>query len=112
VEQAKNADTFAPLGPWLVTPDDAADMGRRRIWLQKNDVVRQDSILARMIFTVPQIVVYLSEFMSLMPGDVILTGTPKWSGLQQARARLSSAPGIYFAAGSGGWASNSPRSRA
>ena len=74
--KAKSADTFAPLGPWLVTPDEAADLGARRIWLQKNDVVRQDSILGRMIFTAPQIVAYLSAFMRLMPGDVILTGTP------------------------------------
>jgi 2-keto-4-pentenoate hydratase/2-oxohepta-3-ene-1,7-dioic acid hydratase in catechol pathway len=74
--KAKSADTFAPLGPWLVTPDEATDLGSRRIWLQKNDVVRQESSLARMIFTVPKIIAHLSEFMSLMPGDVILTGTP------------------------------------
>jgi 2-keto-4-pentenoate hydratase/2-oxohepta-3-ene-1,7-dioic acid hydratase in catechol pathway len=74
--RAKSADTFAPLGPWLVTPDELADFGGRRIWLQKNEVVRQDSILGRMIFTAPQIVAYLSEFMRLTPGDVILTGTP------------------------------------
>jgi 2-keto-4-pentenoate hydratase/2-oxohepta-3-ene-1,7-dioic acid hydratase in catechol pathway len=74
--KAKSADTFAPLGPWLVTSDEAADLGARRIWLQKNDVMRQDSFLARMIFTVPQIIAHLSEFMRLMPGDVILTGTP------------------------------------
>jgi 2-keto-4-pentenoate hydratase/2-oxohepta-3-ene-1,7-dioic acid hydratase in catechol pathway len=75
--KAKSADTFAPLGPWLVTCDEATDLKRRRIWLQKNEVVRQDSVLARMIFTVPQIVVHLSEFMRLLPGDVILTGTPQ-----------------------------------
>lgn len=74
--KAKSADTFAPLGPWLVTPDEAADLEGRRIWLRKNDVMRQDTFLARMIFTVPQIVAHLSEFMRLMPGDVILTGTP------------------------------------
>jgi 2-keto-4-pentenoate hydratase/2-oxohepta-3-ene-1,7-dioic acid hydratase in catechol pathway len=74
--KAKSADTFAPLGPWLVTPDEAMNLGSRRIWLQKNDVVRQESLLARMIFTVPKIIAHLSEFMRLMPGDVILTGTP------------------------------------
>ena len=74
--KAKSADTFAPLGPWLVTPDDAVDLGSRRIWLQKNEVVRQDTVLARMIFTVPKIIAHLSEFMRLVPGDVILTGTP------------------------------------
>jgi 2-keto-4-pentenoate hydratase/2-oxohepta-3-ene-1,7-dioic acid hydratase in catechol pathway len=96
----------------LVTPDDAADMGRRRIWLQKNDVVRQDSILARMIFTVPHIVVYLSEFMSLLPGDVILTGTPNGVAYNKPEPDYLRPRGIYFAAGSAGWASNSPRSRA
>jgi 2-keto-4-pentenoate hydratase/2-oxohepta-3-ene-1,7-dioic acid hydratase in catechol pathway len=74
--KAKSADTFAPLGPWLVTPDEAADLGGRRIWLQKNDVVRQDTVLSRMIFSVPRIIAHLSEFMRLVPGDVILTGTP------------------------------------
>ncbi|WP_426409647.1 fumarylacetoacetate hydrolase family protein [Bradyrhizobium ganzhouense] len=75
--KAKSADTFAPLGPWLVTPDEVADLGPRRIWLQKNDVIRQDSLLSRMIFSVPRIIAHLSEFMRLVPGDVILTGTPR-----------------------------------
>ena len=75
--KAKSADTFAPLGPWLVTPDEATDLGGRRIWLQKNDVVRQDTFLAQMIFKVPQIIAHLSGFMRLLPGDVILTGTPR-----------------------------------
>lgn len=74
--KAKSADSFAPLGPWLVTSDDVANLGDRRIWLRKNDVLRQDSLLSRMIFTVPRIIAHLSEFMRLMPGDVILTGTP------------------------------------
>lgn len=74
--KAKSADTFAPLGPWLVTLDEAGDLASRRIWLKKNDVMRQDSLLARMIFGIPLIIAHLSEFMRLMPGDVILTGTP------------------------------------
>jgi len=74
--KAKSADTFAPLGPWLVTPDEATDLGSRRIWLRKNDVMRQNSCLSRMLFKVPQIIAHLSEFMRLVPGDVILTGTP------------------------------------
>ena len=74
--KAKSADTFAPLGPWLVTTDEMTDLERRRIWLWKNDVLRQDSSLSRMVFTVPRIIAHLSEFMRLMPGDVILTGTP------------------------------------
>lgn len=82
--KAKSADTFAPLGPWLVTPDDVMDLGSRRIWLQKNEAVRQDSVLARMSFTVPQIIAHLSEFMRLVPGDVILTGTPNGVGYNKS----------------------------
>jgi 2-keto-4-pentenoate hydratase/2-oxohepta-3-ene-1,7-dioic acid hydratase in catechol pathway len=74
--KAKSADTFAPLGPWLVTADEVADLAQRRIWLQKNGVTRQDTTLAQMIFAVPKIVAHLSEFMRLLPGDVVLTGTP------------------------------------
>lgn len=74
--KAKSADTFAPLGPWLVTPEELGDLQTRRIWLSKNDETRQDSRLSQMVFTVPRIIVHLSEFMRLAPGDVILTGTP------------------------------------
>lgn len=74
--KSKSADTFAPLGPWLVTSDEIGDLTGRRIWLQKNGEVRQDSSLSKMIFAVPTIIAHLSEFMRLLPGDVILTGTP------------------------------------
>ncbi|QQO20647.1 fumarylacetoacetate hydrolase family protein [Bradyrhizobium diazoefficiens] len=49
--KAESADTFAPLGPWLVNTDEVADLGPRRIWLQKNAVIRQESVLCRMIFS-------------------------------------------------------------
>ena len=52
------------------------DLASRRIWLKKNEVVRQDTTLAQMVFSVPRIVAHLSEFMRLLPGDVVLTGTP------------------------------------
>ncbi|MEQ1697270.1 MAG: fumarylacetoacetate hydrolase family protein [Hyphomicrobiaceae bacterium] len=74
--KSKSADTFAPLGPWLVTTDEVADLASRRIWLEKNGAVRQNSSLGKLIFSVPQIIAHLSEFMRLLPGDVILTGTP------------------------------------
>ncbi|MBG1233811.1 fumarylacetoacetate hydrolase family protein [Aestuariivirga litoralis] len=74
--KAKSADTFCPFGPWLVTADEMRDLATRRIWLKKNDVVRQDTHLRRLVFSVPQIVAHLSEFMRLMPGDAVLTGTP------------------------------------
>jgi 2-keto-4-pentenoate hydratase/2-oxohepta-3-ene-1,7-dioic acid hydratase in catechol pathway len=74
--KAKSADTFAPLGPWLVTLDElpaTLDLG---IWLEKNSEVRQESRTGRMIFSISQIVAHLSEFMTLVPGDLILCGTP------------------------------------
>jgi 2-keto-4-pentenoate hydratase/2-oxohepta-3-ene-1,7-dioic acid hydratase in catechol pathway len=75
--KAKSADTFAPFGPWLVTTDEVQETANMRIWLRKNDVVRQETTLSQMIFTAPQIIVHLSEFMRLMPGDIIMTGTPQ-----------------------------------
>ena len=75
--KAKSADTFAPLGPWLVTLDElpaSLDLG---IWLRKNDVPRQESRTSRLVFSVSEIIAHLSEFMTLLPGDLILTGTPQ-----------------------------------
>jgi 2,4-didehydro-3-deoxy-L-rhamnonate hydrolase len=79
--KGKSADTFAPLGPYLATPDEIADPQSLHIWLAVNGVRRQDSTTARMIFDVPAIVSYVSHFMTLLPGDVISTGTPPGVGL-------------------------------
>ncbi|SDZ44887.1 ureidoglycolate lyase [Variovorax sp. YR634] len=74
--KGKSADTFAPLGPWLVTPDELPESLDLRIWLKKNDAIRQDSRTSKLLFSVHQIISHLSEFMTLLPGDVLLTGTP------------------------------------
>jgi 2-keto-4-pentenoate hydratase/2-oxohepta-3-ene-1,7-dioic acid hydratase in catechol pathway len=74
--KAKSADTFAPLGPWLVTLDELPASLDLRIWLKKNDVPRQESRTSRLVFPVSQIIAHLSEFMTLLPGDLLLTGTP------------------------------------
>ena len=74
--KGKSADTFAPLGPYLVTPDEIADPHALHLWLSVNGVRRQDSTTASMIFGVPALVSYVSQFMTLLPGDVISTGTP------------------------------------
>ncbi len=74
--KAKSADTFAPLGPWLVTADEMTGLDDRCIWLSKNSDLRQNTRLEQMVFKVPKIVSHLSEFMRLVPGDVIMTGTP------------------------------------
>lgn len=91
--KGKSHDSFAPLGPFLATPDevgnDAADLGMR---LSVNGEIRQRSSTAQMIFGVPELVSHISEFMTLLPGDVISTGTPGGVG-------LSFDPPIYLRAG-------------
>jgi 2-keto-4-pentenoate hydratase/2-oxohepta-3-ene-1,7-dioic acid hydratase in catechol pathway len=79
--KGKSADTFAPLGPFVATPDEIPDFGNRRMWLKVNGELRQNSSTANMIFDVATLVSYISEFMTLLPGDVISTGTPAGVGL-------------------------------
>jgi len=79
--KGKSADTFAPLGPFLATPDEVPAPGQLRMWLTVNGEMRQQGTTANMIFTVPTLVSYVSEFMTLLPGDVISTGTPAGVGL-------------------------------
>jgi 2,4-didehydro-3-deoxy-L-rhamnonate hydrolase len=81
--KGKSCDTFAPLGPWIATPDEIADVHDLRMWLTVNGERKQDGTTAEMIFRVPALIAYLSQFMSLMPGDVISTGTPAGVGLGQ-----------------------------
>ena len=81
--KGKSADTFAPLGPWLVTADEVPDAGKLRLWLTVNGRKFQDGNTSNLIFDVPFIVSYLSQFMTLLPGDVISTGTPAGVGLGQ-----------------------------
>jgi 2-keto-4-pentenoate hydratase/2-oxohepta-3-ene-1,7-dioic acid hydratase in catechol pathway len=79
--KGKSCDTFAPLGPFLATQDELRDPHALAMWLTVNGVKRQNSTTAQMIFRVPQLVSYISQFMSLLPGDVISTGTPPGVGL-------------------------------
>lgn len=81
--KGKSCDTFAPLGPWLATKDEVADAGNLRLWLTVNGKKYQDGNTKNFIFKVPFIVSYLSQFMSLLPGDIISTGTPAGVGLGQ-----------------------------
>ena len=74
--KGKSCDTFAPLGPFLATPDEIADIGNLKMWLKVNGVTRQNSSTANMIFDAAFLVSYVSQFMTLLPGDVISTGTP------------------------------------
>jgi 2-keto-4-pentenoate hydratase/2-oxohepta-3-ene-1,7-dioic acid hydratase in catechol pathway len=74
--KGKSCDTFAPLGPFLATPEEVPDPGNLKMWLKVNGVTRQNSSTANMIFDPAFLVSYVSQFMSLLPGDVISTGTP------------------------------------
>lgn len=79
-DKGKGCDTFAPLGPWMVTKDEIADVHNLRLWLKLNDKIVQDGTTANLIFNIPFIVSYTSQFMSLLPGDIISTGTPAGVG--------------------------------
>jgi 2-keto-4-pentenoate hydratase/2-oxohepta-3-ene-1,7-dioic acid hydratase in catechol pathway len=79
--KGKSADTFAPLGPWLTTKDEIPDPHSLRLWLKVNGEIKQDGTTANLIFKIPHLVSYLSGFMTLLPGDVISTGTPAGVGL-------------------------------
>jgi 2-keto-4-pentenoate hydratase/2-oxohepta-3-ene-1,7-dioic acid hydratase in catechol pathway len=79
--KGKSADSFGPLGPWLVTRDEIADPQNLELWLSVNDRMRQDSSTRQMIFPVSMLVSYISKFMTLLPGDVISTGTPSGVGM-------------------------------
>jgi 2,4-didehydro-3-deoxy-L-rhamnonate hydrolase len=82
-DKGKGCDTFGPIGPWLVTRDEVGDVQNLAMWLDVNGERKQTGTTATMIFDVATIVSYLSEFMSLLPGDVITTGTPPGVGLGQ-----------------------------
>ncbi len=82
-DKGKSYDSFAPVGPWLVTLDEVVDPHSLSIWTEVNDVRRQDGSTANMVFDVATIVSYVSAFMTLMPGDIIATGTPAGVALGQ-----------------------------
>lgn len=79
--KGKSADTFAPLGPWLLTTDDLPAPQNRSMWLTVNGTRRQAGTTEDMVFDVSTIVSYLSGFMTLLPGDVVSTGTPAGVGM-------------------------------
>ncbi len=91
-DKGKGCDTFGPIGPWLVTADEIADPQQLNLWLEVDGHRYQNGNTRTMIFTVAQIISYLSRFMSLQPGDVISTGTPPGVGLGQT-------PPVYLRAG-------------
>jgi 2-keto-4-pentenoate hydratase/2-oxohepta-3-ene-1,7-dioic acid hydratase (catechol pathway) len=79
--KGKSCDTFAPLGPWLVTADEIKDVNNLRLWLSVNGTMMQDGNSSNLIYKIPFLISYLSQFMTLLPGDIISTGTPAGVGL-------------------------------
>ncbi|MDN4632355.1 fumarylacetoacetate hydrolase family protein [Sphingomonas sp. PsM26] len=82
-DKGKGCDTFGPLGPWLVTPDEVGDAGALHMWLEVNGHRYQEGTTATMVYKPAFLVSYLSQFMTLHPGDVITTGTPPGVGMGQ-----------------------------
>lgn len=80
-DKGKGCDSFAPMGPWLVTKDEIKDPHNLRLWLKLNGKTVQDSNTNDLIFNIPFLISYVSQFMTLLPGDVISTGTPAGVGL-------------------------------
>ncbi|RUO97246.1 fumarylacetoacetate hydrolase family protein [Hyphomicrobium sp.] len=78
--KGKSAETFGPIGPWLVTPDEIADVDNLAMSLDVNGVRKQTGSTATMIFKIPELLAYVTEFMVLEPGDIITTGTPPGVG--------------------------------
>ena len=91
-DKGKGCDTFSPIGPWVVTRDEVADPQNLGLWLDVNGKRFQNGSTRTMIFAVAKLVSYISEFMSLLPGDIISTGTPPGVGLGQK-------PPVYLKAG-------------
>jgi 2-keto-4-pentenoate hydratase/2-oxohepta-3-ene-1,7-dioic acid hydratase in catechol pathway len=87
-DKGKGCDTFGPLGPWLVTKDEMTQPGNIDLWLDVNGERMQTGNTNKMIFDVKHIVSYVSRFMTLMPGDVIVTGTPPGVGMGMKPARF------------------------
>jgi 2,4-didehydro-3-deoxy-L-rhamnonate hydrolase len=80
-DKGKGCDSFAPLGPFLATPDEIPDINQLRLWLKVNGKTMQDGTTANLIFKIPFLISYISQFMTLLPGDIISTGTPAGVGL-------------------------------
>ena len=85
--KGKSHDTFGPIGPWLVTPDEVADPHDLAMWLEVDGHRYQDGSTRTMVYRVPFLISYLSQFLSLQPGDVISTGTPPGVGMGQKPPR-------------------------
>lgn len=98
-DKGKSCDTFCPVGPWLVTPDEIADPQCLPLWLDVNGRRQQDSTTGDLIFGIAHLVSYISQFMTLYPGDLISTGTPPGVGFMQKPTPVFLKPGDVMTLG-------------
>lgn len=101
-DKGKGCDTFAPMGPWLVTADEVPDPHAIDLWLEVNGQRVQNGSTRNFIFGVPMVLAYISQFMTLEPGDIVLTGTPAGVGLGQKPAPWFLQPGDVMRLGATG----------
>lgn len=104
--KGKSCDTFAPLGPFLATPDEIKDIHNVRLWLSVNGKMMQDGNTSNLIFNIPFLISYVSQFMTLLPGDIISTGTPAGVGLGQKPEPFYIKPGDVIELGIDGLGSS------
>lgn len=110
--KGKGCDTFAPLGPFMATKDEIADVHQLRLWLTVNGKTLQDGNTSNLIFNVPFLISYISQFMTLLPGDVITTGTPAGVGLGQKPEPWYLKPGDVVELGIDGLGSSKQNAKA
>jgi len=92
-DKGKGCDTFGPIGPWLVTRDEVPEPNNLDLWLSVDGKMYQNGNTRTMVYQVPFLISYISQFMSLQPGDVISTGTPPGVGMGQKPEPLYLKPG-------------------
>jgi 2,4-didehydro-3-deoxy-L-rhamnonate hydrolase len=110
--KGKSCDTFAPLGPWMASKDEVEDINNLRLWLTVNDKLYQNGNTNNLIFNVPYLVAYVSQFMTLLPGDIISTGTPAGVGLGQKPTPVYIKPGDTIELGIDGLGTSKQTARA
>jgi 2-keto-4-pentenoate hydratase/2-oxohepta-3-ene-1,7-dioic acid hydratase in catechol pathway len=108
-DKGKGCDTFGPTGPWLVTQDEIADPQQLRLWLDVDGKRMQDGNTRTMVFSVRQLVSYVSQFITLYPGDIIATGTPPGVGLGMKPSPVFLVPGQVMTLGIEGLGSQTQR---
>jgi 2-keto-4-pentenoate hydratase/2-oxohepta-3-ene-1,7-dioic acid hydratase in catechol pathway len=99
-DKGKGCDTFGPIGPWLVTADEIPNPQQVDLWLEVNGRRYQDGCTREMIFTVAELIAYVSTFLTLEPGDIVTTGTPAGVGMSQKPQPVYLADGDLMRLGS------------